>query len=218
MGIPAEHPSEREVQNNNNNIIIKDFPGVFVRPPFFQSPPSPPPTPPSQEDDPAHPVCRSQKLRRRDGGVVTRTRQSGEVAVLHAINVRSAAALDDDAKECQFHSSNADGDDSSSIGDGYSESSAGGGDAAAVKFYQGSGEDTFLLSNNGQTPDLGLAAAAPVEVATNTVDASSRWEPLSLDTSSEDISHLNDQLTYSSGNLQKDVQVQENSAQEGPTL
>lgn len=214
MGIPAEHPSEREGQNNN--IIIKDFPGVFVRPPFFQSPPSPPPTPPSQEDDPAHPVCRSQKLRRRDGVVTrTRTRQFGEVAILHAINVRSAAALDGDAKECEFHSSNAAGDDSSSIG-GYSESSAGG-DAAAVKPYQGSGEDTFLLSKNGQTPDLGLAAA-PVEVATNTMDSSSRWEPLSLDTSSEDISHLDDQLTYSWGDLQKDVQVQESSAQEGPTL
>lgn len=133
---------------------------------------------------------------------MTRTPRSGE-GVLHAIIVRSAAALDD-AKRCELHSNSNAGEDSSSIG--YSESGAGG--EPPVKLYQGSGEDTFL-SNNGQT-DLGLAA--PAEVATNTADSSSRWGLLSSDTP-EDISL--DQLTYS-GDLQKDVQ--ENSTQEGPTL
>lgn len=137
MGTPAE----REGQNQ---VIIKDFPGVFVRPPFQ----SPPPTP--SQEDPAHPFCRSQKLRRG----VTRT-QSGEV-VLHAIDVRS----DLDAEECGFRSSAGD----SSIG--YPESA---GDV--VNLYQGNGEDAL---SKGQT-DLGLAL---VEVAANPVD-SSRWKLLS---------------------------------------
>lgn len=141
MGTPAEHPSKREGQNH---IIIKDFPGVFIRPPFQ----SPPPTP--SQEDPAHPFCRSQKLRRG----VTRT-QSGEV-VLHAIDVRSAL----DSEECGYRSSAGD----SSLG--YSESA---GDVA--KLYQGSSEDSL---SKGDT-DLGLAQ---VEVAANTVD-SSRWELLS---------------------------------------
>lgn len=116
------------------------------------------------------------------------TRTQSGEVVLHAIDVRSAL----DAEECGYRSS---------AGDsllGHPESA---GDVA--KLYQGSSEDNLSKGNT----DLGLAR---VEVAANTVD-SSRWELLS-DTP-EDISL--DQLTYS-GDLQKDVQ--ENSAQEAPTL
>lgn len=95
-----------------------------------------------------------------------------------------------DAKECEVHSNAGD----SSIG--YPESA---GDV--VKLYQGSVED---ILSKGQT-GLGL-----VEVAANTVE-SSKWK-LSSDT--PEVNSL-DQLTYS-GDLQKDVQ--ENSAQEAPTL
>ncbi len=95
-----------------------------------------------------------------------------------------------DAKECEVHSNAGD----SSIG--YPESA---GDV--VKLYQGSVED---ILSKGQT-GLGL-----VEVAANTVE-SSKWT-LSSDT--PEVNSL-DQLTYS-GDLQKDVQ--ENSAQEAPTL
>lgn len=180
MSTPAEHSSEQEGQNH---VIIKDFPGVFVRPPFQ----SPPPPTPSQEN-PAHPFCQSQKLRRG----VTRTTQSAEV-VLHAIDVRSSVL---DAEECGFRSSAGD----SSIG--YPQSA---GDV--VKLYQGSGEDSL---SKGQTDYLGLALG---EVAANTVEDSSRWKLLS-DTP-EDIS-LDRTLTYS-GNLQKDVQ-ENSAQEEAPTL
>lgn len=118
MGIPAEHPTEREDQNH---VIIKDFPGVFVRPPFEFSPPTP------SQEDPAHPFCRSRKFRRD----VTRT-QSRE-QVLHAIDARSAL----DGNECEVQSSPGD----SSIG--YPENAA-----DIAKLYQASGEDTL---SNGQT-------------------------------------------------------------------
>lgn len=111
MGTPTERPSEREDQNH---VIIKDFPGVFVRPPF-QFPPSTP----SQEDQ-SHPFCRPRKFRRG----VTRT-QSGEA--IHTFDARSAL----EANACDVHTNAGD----SSIG--YPENA---GDA--VRLYQANGEDT----------------------------------------------------------------------------
>lgn len=93
VGAPAERQSEIEDQNHD---IIKDFPGLFVRPPFQLSPPAP------SQEDPVHPFCRSPKFRRG----VTRTK-SGEL-VLHAIDARSAL----DEKECDTQSNAGD----SSIG------------------------------------------------------------------------------------------------------
>lgn len=85
MGTPAERPSEREIQNH---VIIKDFPGVFVRPPFQFSPPNP------GQEEPEHSFCRPRKLRRG----VSRT-PSGEV-ILHAIHGRSSS----DANGCDIQS------------------------------------------------------------------------------------------------------------------
>lgn len=118
MGTPTERPSETEDQNH---VIIKDFPGIFIWP-LFQFPPSTP-----SQEAPAHPFCRPRKFRRG----VTRI-QSGE-AVLHTVDARSAL----DANECDAQSNAGD----SSIG--YPENA---GDV--VRLYQANGEDT---GSKGQT-------------------------------------------------------------------
>lgn len=88
VGIPTERPSERA---NQSPVIIKDFPGVFVRPPFQSSPPAP------GEEEPKHPICAPRNRRRG----VTRT-PSGEMT----IHGRSAS----DASGCDIQSN---ADDSS---------------------------------------------------------------------------------------------------------
>lgn len=155
MGTPAERPSEREIQDP---VIIKDFPGVFVRPPFRLSPPDPSQEEPSQEE-PQHSICRPRKLRRG----LSRT-PSGEV-ILHAIYGRSSS----DANGCDIQS-NA-GDPSISYQDITEES---------ARSDQANGEG---IMSNGQT-DIGVA---PGEVTVNSPDLS-RWilssdnpEDLSLD-------------------------------------
>lgn len=118
MGIPAERPSEREIQNP---VIIKDFPGVFVRPPFQFPPPDP------SQEEPEHSICRPRKFRRG----LSRT-PSGEV-ILHAIYGRSSS----DANGCDIQS-NA-GDSSISYQDITEE---------AVRSDQANGEG---IMSNGQT-------------------------------------------------------------------
>lgn len=142
MGTPAERPSEREIQDP---VIIKDFPGVFVRPPFRLSPPDPSQEEPSQEE-PEHSICRPRKLRRG----LSRT-PSGEV-ILHAIYGRSSS----DANGCDIQS-NA-GDPSISYQDITEES---------VRSDQANGEG---IMSNGQT-EIGVA---PGEVTVNSPDLS-RW-------------------------------------------
>lgn len=115
---PAERPSERDTQSP---VIIKDFPGVFVRPPFEFSPANP------SQDEPEPLICRPRKLRRG----LSRT-PSGEV-ILQAIYGRSSS----DANGCNIES-NA-GDSSISYQDTAEE---------AVRRDQENGQD---IMSNSQT-------------------------------------------------------------------